>query len=102
MAGGGVSSQLNPIELTQFTEPELRAAVEAAENWGTYVTVHAYMPRAIRQAVTAGVRCIDHGQLIDDPTAKLLGACLISHWSSGGEFDSLLGHEQGISPLEDR
>jgi imidazolonepropionase-like amidohydrolase len=72
MAGGGVSSPYNPIESTQYTEPELRAAVEAAENWGTYVTVHAYTPRAIRQAVAAGVKCIDHGQLIDEPTAKLL------------------------------
>jgi len=58
MAGGGVSSPFNPIESIQFTEPEIRAAVEAAENWGTYVTVHAYMPRAIRQAITAGVKCI--------------------------------------------
>ena len=72
MAGGGVSSPYNPIESIQFTEPEIRAAVEAAENWGTYVTVHAYTPRAIRQAVAAGVKCIDHGQLIDEPTAKLL------------------------------
>jgi imidazolonepropionase-like amidohydrolase len=72
MAGGGVSSQHNPIESIQFTEPEIRAAVEAAENWGTYVTVHAYMPQAIRQAVAAGARCIDHGQLIDEPTAELL------------------------------
>jgi imidazolonepropionase-like amidohydrolase len=72
MAGGGVSSQHNPIESTQFTEPELRAAVEAAENWGTYVAVHAYTPAAIRQAVDAGVKCIEHGQLIDEPTAQLL------------------------------
>jgi imidazolonepropionase-like amidohydrolase len=72
MAGGGVSSPYNPIESTQFTEPEIRAAVEAAENWGTYVTVHAYTPRAIRQAVAAGVKCIEHGHLIDEPTAKLL------------------------------
>jgi imidazolonepropionase-like amidohydrolase len=72
MAGGGVASPYNPIESTQFTEPEIRAAVEAAENWGTYVTVHAYTSRAIRQAVAAGVKCIDHGQLIDEPTAKLL------------------------------
>lgn len=72
MGGGGVSSQLNPIESTQYTEAELRAAVEAAENWGTYVAVHAYMPRAIRQAVAAGVKCIEHGQLIDEPTARLL------------------------------
>jgi imidazolonepropionase-like amidohydrolase len=72
MGGGGVSSPHNPIESTQFTEPELRAAVEAAENWGTYVAVHAYTPAAIRQAVAAGVKCIEHGQLIDEPTAKLL------------------------------
>jgi imidazolonepropionase-like amidohydrolase len=72
MAGGGVASPYNPIESTQFTEPEIRAAVEAADNWGTYVTVHTYTPRAIRQAVAAGVKCIEHGQLIDEPTAKLL------------------------------
>jgi imidazolonepropionase-like amidohydrolase len=72
MAGGGVASPYNPIESTQYTEAELRAAVEAADNWGTYVTVHAYTPRAIRQAVAAGVKCIEHGQLIDEPTAELL------------------------------
>src|SRR5215831_363704 len=72
MAGGGVASPHNPIESTQYTEAEIRAAVEAAENWGTYVTVHAYTPRAIRQALAAGVKCIEHGQLIDEPTAKLL------------------------------
>lgn len=72
MAGGGVASPYNPIESTQYTEPEIRAAVEAAENWGTYVTVHAYIPRAIRQAVAAGVKCIEHGHLIDEPTARLL------------------------------
>jgi imidazolonepropionase-like amidohydrolase len=58
MAGGGVASPYNPIESTQYTEAEMRAAVEAAEHWGTYVTVHAYTPRAIRQAVAAGVQCI--------------------------------------------
>lgn len=72
MAGGGVASPYNPIESTQYTEPEIRAAVEAADNWGTYVTVHAYTPRSIQQAVAAGVKCIEHGQLIDEPTAKLL------------------------------
>src|SRR5215831_10811802 len=72
MAGGGVASPYNPIESTQYTEPEIRAAVEAAENWGTYVTVHAYVPRAIQQAVAAGVKCIEHGHLIDEPTARLL------------------------------
>jgi imidazolonepropionase-like amidohydrolase len=56
----------------QYSVPELRAAVEAAENWGTYVTEHAYTPRAVRQAVEAGVRCIDRGHLLDDATVKLM------------------------------
>ncbi len=72
MAGGGVSSNYDPLDVTQYTVPELRAAVEAAENWGTYVTVHAYTPRAVRQAIEAGVRCIDHGQLLDEATVKLM------------------------------
>ena len=48
-AGGGVSSPFSPIDVVTFTEPELRAAVEAAQNWGTYVTVHAFTPEAIQQ-----------------------------------------------------
>ena len=72
MAGGGVASSYDPLDVTQYTVTELRAAVEAAENWGTYVTVHAYTPRAVRQAIEAGVRCIDHGQLLDEATAKLM------------------------------
>jgi imidazolonepropionase-like amidohydrolase len=72
MAGGGVSSHYDPIDVTQYTIDEIRAAVEAAENWGTYVTVHAYTPRAMRNAVEAGVKCIEHGQLIDEDTAKLM------------------------------
>lgn len=72
MAGGGVSSIYDPLDVTQYTEAEIRAAVEAAENWGTYVTVHAYTPKAIQQAIRAGVKCIDHGQLIDEETVKMM------------------------------
>lgn len=72
MAGGGVASSYDPLDVTQYSAEELRAAVEAAENWGTYVTVHAYTPRAVRQSIEAGVKCIEHGQLLDDATAKLM------------------------------
>jgi imidazolonepropionase-like amidohydrolase len=72
MGSGGVSSPFSHIDATEYTDAELRAAVEAAENWGTYVAVHAYTPRAIRQAIAAGVKCLEHGHLIDEPTAKLL------------------------------
>ena len=71
-AGGGVSSPFSPIDVTTFTEPELRAAVEAAENWGTYVAAHAFTPAAIRGAIAAGVKCIEHGMLMDEATARLI------------------------------
>jgi len=71
-AGGGVSSNYDPLDVSQYTAPEFRAAVEAAENWGTYVAVHAYTPRAIQTAIRAGVRCIEHGQLMDEETAKFI------------------------------
>ena len=70
--GGGVASPHSPPDVTTFTEPELRAAVEAAENWGAYVTVHAYTPASIKRAITAGVKCIEHGHLMDEATAKLI------------------------------
>ena len=72
MAGGGVASSYDPLDVTQYSVAELRAAVEAAQNWGTYVTVHAYTPHAVQQAIEAGVKCIDHGQLLDDATARLM------------------------------
>ena len=71
-AGGGVASPHSPLDASTFTEAELRAAVEAAENWGTYVTVHAYTSASIRRAIAAGVKCIEHGHLMDEPTAKLI------------------------------
>jgi len=71
-AGGGVASPFSPLDVSTFTEPELRAAVEAAENWGTYVAVHAYTPVAIQRSIAAGVRCIEHGHLMDEATAKLM------------------------------
>src|SRR5215468_10524491 len=71
-AGGGVASPHSPLDVSTFTEAELRAAVEATENWGTYVTVHAYTPASIQRAIAADVRCIEHGHLMDEPTAKLI------------------------------
>jgi imidazolonepropionase-like amidohydrolase len=71
-AGGGVSSHYDPLDVSQYTEAEFRAAVDAAENWGTYVAVHAYTPRAIATAIRGGEKCIEHGQLMDEATAELI------------------------------
>lgn len=70
--GGGVSSPYGPLDTVQLSVAEIHAAVEAAANWGTYVTVHAYTPEAIRNAIEGGAKAIDHGQLADEATAKLM------------------------------
>jgi imidazolonepropionase-like amidohydrolase len=72
MAGGGAASAYDPLDVSQYTLDELKAAVEAADDWNTYVTVHAYTPKAVRRAVEAGVKCIEHGQLLDEATIQLL------------------------------
>ncbi|HEX5667416.1 MAG TPA: amidohydrolase family protein [Chitinophagaceae bacterium] len=72
MAGGGVSSSYDPLDVAQYTEEEINAAVRAAAGWNTYVTVHAYTSSAVQAAIKAGVKCIDHGHLIDDATAKMM------------------------------
>lgn len=72
MAGGGVSSLYDQLEDTQYFEDELHAAVMAAADAGTYVMVHVYVPQAIRRAINAGVKSIEHGQLIDEPTMQLI------------------------------
>lgn len=72
MAGGGTSSAYDPIDVTQYTFDEMKAAVDAAEDWGAYVMVHAYTPRAVQRAVEAGVKSIEHGQMLDEETLKLL------------------------------
>jgi imidazolonepropionase-like amidohydrolase len=72
MAGGGVASEFDPLDVNQFLEEELKAAVDAAADWGTYVTVHVYNPTGMTRAIKAGVKCVEHGHLIDEKTAKLL------------------------------
>ena len=80
MAGGGVSSPTDPIDGTQYSMDELRAICEEAAAANLYVMAHAYSPRAVTRAVQAGVRSIEHGNLIDEATAKVMkqeGAWLV-------------------------
>lgn len=74
MAGGGVASPTDPLGGVQFTGEELRAAATAAEAHGTLAAAHAYTPRAIRRAVEAGVRAIEHGNFLDAGAARLMAA----------------------------
>lgn len=71
MAGGGTASHWDPIDVSQYTFDELKAAVDAAAAWNTYVAVHAYTPAAIRASIEAGVKVIEHGNLIDEESCSL-------------------------------
>ncbi len=72
MASGGVVSPADPIRVPQYSPEEIRAVVDEATRRGSYVAAHAYSPEAIRHAVTNGVRSIEHGNLLDDATARLM------------------------------
>lgn len=69
---GGVGTEFDPIDGRQFTDDEIRAAVEVAEGFGTYVVAHTYTPDGVMAAVNAGVKSIEHGNLIDDATARAM------------------------------
>ncbi|MCG3189327.1 MAG: hypothetical protein LKCHEGNO_01651 [Burkholderiaceae bacterium] len=80
MAGGGIASPSDPLEGTQFSLDELKAACEEAQAANLYAMAHAYSPRAVTRAVQAGVRSIEHGNLIDEATARVMkteGAFLV-------------------------
>jgi len=72
MVGGGISSEKGPLFAGQFTDEEIRAAVEEAATRDTYVAVHVYQDAHIRRAIELGVKSIEHGQFISEETAKLM------------------------------
>ena len=72
MAGGGVSSLYDPLDVTQYTFDEMKAAVEVAKSWNTYVAIHANTDAAIRLWIDAGAMSVEHGFFISEDTAKLM------------------------------
>jgi imidazolonepropionase-like amidohydrolase len=101
MVSGGVSSQSDPLESTQYRLDEIAAACEVAGHWGSYVAAHAYTAEAIRRAVGQGVRTIEHGNLIDEQTARLMaerGAFLVPTLVA---YDALKrrGRDYGLSAV---
>jgi len=72
MAGGGVSSLYDPLDVTEYTFDEMKAIVEVANSWNTYVAIHANTDAAIRLWVDAGAKTVEHGFFISEETAKLM------------------------------
>jgi imidazolonepropionase-like amidohydrolase len=92
MASGGVTSPLDHVDETQFSIGEISAAVEEAAARGRYVTAHAYTPAAISRCLDCGVRCIEHGNLLDEATAlhirqrnAFLVPTMVVYWASFNE-----------------
>ena len=82
MMSGGVASPYDPLDSLQYGPGEVAAAVEEAQAFGRYVCAHAYTPEAITRAMQGGVRTIEHGNLIDEPAARLMaekGAFLVAN-----------------------
>lgn len=72
MAGGGCASYCDPLPTVQFSEREMRAAVEAAEDYGTYVMAHLYTNPSMQRAARAGIRSFEHAHLLEEETAKII------------------------------
>lgn len=70
--GGGTGSFADPLEVVEFLPEEVKAAVQAAEDYGTYVTVHCYNNEGVRRAIDNGVKCVEHGQLMNEASLKLM------------------------------
>ena len=96
MASGGVLSLADPLRVPQYSEQELRAVVDEATRRGTYVAAHAYSPEAIAHAVGAGIRSIEHGNLLDADSAAAMAEAeavlvptLVTYWAMARHGESL-------------
>ncbi|MFI8199478.1 amidohydrolase family protein [Streptomyces sp. NPDC085942] len=72
VVSGGCTSERDPLDITEFTAEEIEAAVKVAGDWNTYVATHVYSISGVRRAVEAGVRTIEHANLIDAKTLELM------------------------------
>ena len=101
MASGGVASPYDPIWNLQYSDEEMRAIVEEARAWHTYVLAHAYTPEAIRRAIDNGVRSIEHANLIDPPTAARVAAAQAFVVPTLVTYDALyrFGRDLGVAEV---
>jgi imidazolonepropionase-like amidohydrolase len=101
LTSGGVISPVDPLEVPQYSAEEIAVACYEASRRGTYVTAHAYSPAAVRHSVENGVRCIEHGNLIDQPTAELMaetGTYLVPTLVAYDAMDRR-GDQVGLTPV---
>lgn len=95
-AGGGVASPSDPVTVQEYTLDELKAGVEAATDFGTYVAVHAINAKSVRRALDAGVKSIEHGQMLDEAGVKYVKSK--DAWLSTQNFEQMEG--DAYTPLQ--
>ncbi|MFK7915251.1 MAG: amidohydrolase family protein [Pseudomonadales bacterium] len=107
--GGGTGSYADPLDVVQYTEDEIRAAVEAATDWGTYVMAHVYNSDGARRAIANGVKSIEHGNLLDEDTLRLMKkqnvwlspqVIAFSFYPQGYSDDQKQKHDQAFAGIE--
>jgi imidazolonepropionase-like amidohydrolase len=101
MTSGGVVSPVDPIAVPQYSAEEVRAVTDEARRRGSYVAAHAYSPEAIAHSVTNGVRSIEHGNLLDEETARLMAEYDAVLVPTLGAYDAMdrLGAQLGLSAV---
>ncbi|MHC6218933.1 metal-dependent hydrolase family protein [Arthrobacter sp. MMS24-S77] len=101
MTSGGVISPVDPIRVPQYSSAEIRAVTEEASRRGSYATAHAYSPEAIRHSVLNGVRCIEHGNLLDAETARLMADNEVFLVPTLATYDAMArrGEEVGLTEV---
>jgi len=101
MTSGGVISPVDPIRVPQYSSAEIRTVTEEASRRGSYATAHAYSPEAIRHSVLNGVRCIEHGNLLDAETARLMADNEVYLVPTLATYDAMArrGEEIGLTEI---
>ncbi len=101
MTSGGVISPVDPIRVPQYSSAEIRTVTEEASRRGSYATAHAYSPEAIRHSVLNGVRCIEHGNLLDAETARLMADHEVYLVPTLATYDAMArrGEEVGLTEV---
>lgn len=101
MASGGVISPSDPLKIPQYSSEEMAVVVAEAARRGSYVAAHAYSPEAIQHALAAGVRSIEHGNLLDDETAQAMAAADAYLVPTLATYDAMSRHGEslGMTPV---
>ncbi|MEP4076290.1 amidohydrolase family protein [Haloferula sp.] len=92
MAGGGVASTFDPLEMTQYSPSEMKAIVEVANEYRSYVAIHAYHDDSYNKAMDAGVKCYEHGFLVSEEVVKRMAKEGVWwSWQPHGSYTTFAG-----------